>query len=168
MILYVSQRCASAPRFGKIKLNKILWKADFEAYARRGRPVTGRPYQRLENGPAPTEMAPLLTEMVEEDEIQIDMLDVGAFVEERPRAKRVADLSLFDRDDMEFVETAIQHYWYMTGTEASDDSHGLAWKTRKDGDRMPYESAYLSDEKTPETVLRKMEQYAERLDIKSH
>ena len=51
MILYVATKCAKAERMGLIKLNKILWKADFDAFAARQRPITGREYQRLDLGP---------------------------------------------------------------------------------------------------------------------
>ena len=55
------------------------------------------------------------------------------------------DLSFFTEEDLSFVESAIRYYWDKTGTEASDDSHGVAWSTRSDGDAMPYELAFLSD-----------------------
>jgi hypothetical protein len=44
MILYISNRCNDAPRWGKSKLNKILWRAGSHAFLNRGDPVTGRPY----------------------------------------------------------------------------------------------------------------------------
>ena len=43
LTLYVSREFATAARFGLVKLNKTLWKADFDAYANRRVPVTGRP-----------------------------------------------------------------------------------------------------------------------------
>jgi hypothetical protein len=46
LVIHVSERCKAARRFGKIKLNKIIWKADFEACAARRVPVTGRACQR--------------------------------------------------------------------------------------------------------------------------
>ena len=66
-------------------------------------------------------------------------------VEKRTIACASPKLDLFSAEDMEFVDRAIQYYWDKTGEEASDDSHGVAWNTRSNGDPMPYESAYLSD-----------------------
>src|SRR6478672_8661822 len=63
-VLYVSNACTEAERFGLVKLNKIIWRADFESFAQRGQPVTGRQYQRLPQGPAPIEMKPVLNEML--------------------------------------------------------------------------------------------------------
>jgi hypothetical protein len=53
LILYIAARCERDPRFGATKLNKILLFADFLAYFRRRRPITGVEYMRLPNGPAP-------------------------------------------------------------------------------------------------------------------
>src|SRR5882672_12074914 len=88
MILYVSQKAAEMPRYGKTKLNKILWDADFSAFADRGVPVTGRPYQKLQAGPAPVEMPTILAEMKEEDLISIEIVDFGqGIIEQRVIAK---------------------------------------------------------------------------------
>lgn len=169
LILYVSERCADAPRFGKVKLNKILWKADFEAFAERGVPVTGRAYQRLEWGPAPVEMPPLLAEMEADGVLEFATVGFGpGVVEERPVPKRKARLqTFFSADDLRFVDAAINYFWDMTATGASDASHGMAWKTRSDLDPMPYEAAYLSDESPTEAVLHKMRKFAEEAGLRS-
>jgi len=147
LVLYVSKMCENHEHFGKTKLYKILWRADFEAYAERdGAPVTGRPYQRLQFGPAPVDMAPLLPEMVEAGELTFKRRTVGNFTENRPIALVEPSLSLFSLDDLRFVDRAISHYEKMTGKESSDDSHGIAWRVRGDGEAMPYDSAFLSDD----------------------
>jgi Antitoxin SocA-like, Panacea domain len=147
MILYVAIRNMQAERFGLTKLNKIIWRADFESFAVRGRPVTGRAYQRLPQGPAPKEMRPLLNEMLREGAITLSETDFGDdIIERRPIAMVGPNLSNFSKDDIEFVEASIRHYWDKTGGETSDDSHGIAWKTRGDKAIMYYELSYLSDE----------------------
>lgn len=147
MVLFVSERCQSARRFGKIKMNKIIWKSDFDAYAARRVPVTGRAYQRLKFGPAPIEMAPLYGEMVQDDLITVKRVDLGVnFIEHRTIPIVKPELNkFFSQDDLRFVEEAIEYYWELTGEEASDDSRGVAWRSRVDGDPMPYELALLSD-----------------------
>ena len=150
MVLYVSKKCASADRFGKTKLNKILWRADFDSFAERGVPVTGRAYQRLKAGPAPVEMAPVLGEMARDSLISIERNDLGnGYVEERVIALSEANLSLFSSDDIGYIDRAIARYWCQSAAKTSSDSHGVAWKTRSDGDPMPYESSLFSDSKIP-------------------
>lgn len=146
MILYVCEKCVQAELFGQVKLNKILWRADFHSYAKRMRPVTGRAYQRLPFGPALKEMLPLLREMQMRDEIEISEHDFGeGIIERRPKAKIPAKLNYFSSEDVVFVNDSIRHYWNMSGRESSDESHGVAWSTRSDKEPMPYNSAFLSD-----------------------
>lgn len=147
LVIHVARRCHEAEQFGAIKLNKILWRADFESFARRGVPVTGRQYKRLELGPAPSEMPMLHREMRAQSLIRLDIIRGNdGYDEHRTVALVEPDLHLFSADDLGFVEESIRYYWDKTGTEASDDSHGAAWKSRNNGDLMPYELAYLSDE----------------------
>lgn len=147
MILYVARRCSGARHFGLVKLNKIIWRADFESFAERGTPVTGRPYQRLQFGPAAKEMLQVHTEMLRTGLIEVSLRDFGDdMVERRTIALVDPILDHFDTKDLEYVDASIRRYWDKTGTESSDESHGVAWSSRQDRDPMPYESAYLSDE----------------------
>lgn len=145
-VLYVSRACEQAQYFGLVKLNKIIWRADFESFAQRGQPVTGRQYQRLPQGPAPVEMLPVLNELQADGLLRIERRTVVDFDEQRPIALAEPVLAFFSLGDIECLDRAISAYWDMTGTETSDVSHGVGWKSRSDGEAMPYELAYLSDE----------------------
>lgn len=144
-VLYVSHACESAKLFGLVKLNKIIWRADFESFADRGQPVTGRQYQRLKQGPAAVEMLPVLNELQADGLLRIDRIKLGELVEMRPTALASAVTNLFSRSDLDCLDRAVSVYWDKSGTETSDLSHGVAWKSRADGEPMPYELAYLSD-----------------------
>ena len=146
LTLYVSQECAAAARFGLVKLNKTLWRADFVSYACRRVPVTGRPYQRLDQGPAPKEMPHILNDLLRDEMIRFDITDFGDGIRERkPVPLGKPNMAYFTDDDVRFVDKAIRHYWDLTGQESSDDSHGVAWQSRENGTPMFYELAYLSD-----------------------
>lgn len=144
-ILYVSKACVEAPFFGLVKLNKIIWRADFESFTQRGQPVTGRLYQKLKQGPAPVEMLPLLNELQADGHLAIKNVQQGQHYEQRPVALSEPVLTYFSKQDLEHFDRAVLVYWNLTGSEVSEISHGIAWKTRKDRELMPYESAYLSD-----------------------
>jgi hypothetical protein len=108
-------------------------------------PVTGRAYQRLKWGPAPVEMPPIHGEMLRDGLIEVERVDFGeGIIEHRTRPLTEPRLHYFNESDIEFVERAIAYYWDKTGAQASDDSHGVAWRTRFDGEAMPYELAYLA------------------------
>ncbi len=146
LVLYIARRCESATRFGGIKLNKILWKADFDSFASRQVPVTGRRYQREKFGPIPKEMLPLHRDMQREGLIRVEHIEFSdEIIEHRTVALVGPDLKIFNEDDLAFVDASIIYYWDLTGMETSDDSHGVAWRTRSNGEPMPYELAFLSD-----------------------
>lgn len=153
--LYVMRACEELPHFGLTKLNKMLWRADFEAFARRRVPVTGRQYQRLQNGPAPVEMKPILDEMELHEHIRIERRPMGAYVEFRPLALVEPSIRYFSKDDLSFLDSAIDALAYHTGGKASRDSHGVAWATRQNGDPMPYDLALLSEDKLTDSERSK-------------
>lgn len=167
LVLYIAQKSADMERFGLIKLNKILWKSDFTAFKERGVPVTGRAYQRLRLGPAPVEMRPLLAEMSQDGLVRWGEEYFGVtpdgeeIVERRPIALVDPVLRWFSCDDLAYVDAAIEYYRPMTGTETSDDSHGMAWKSRKNLDPMPYESIFLSDARPSAAQLERAAKLAE-------
>jgi hypothetical protein len=145
-VLYVSRQCETAQYFGLVKLNKIIWRADFDGFVQRGQPVTGRQYQRLPQGPAPVEMFPVLNELQAEGLLRIQRESIGEYEQQRLIALAQPVLTLFSAGDLQCLDRAIALYWDKTGKETSDRSHGVAWRTRADGEPIPYETAYLSDE----------------------
>lgn len=148
MILHICMRCGEAERFGKVKLNKILWRADFKSFAERRLPVTGRTYQKLAAGPAPLEMPLVLAELEAEGLLTFSRRELAdGYVELRPVAQAPASLKAFSQDDLDYVDEAIEFYRSMSATQASDLSHGVIWKSRKFLDPIPYEAAFLSDAK---------------------
>jgi hypothetical protein len=131
--------------------------------------VTGREYRRQKLGPVPQEMKPLHTEMLRQGAIRVERKVFGQdetgkdIVEFRTVAQDAPDLSLFTTEDISFLDASISHYWETTGTESSDESHGVAWRTRANGDPMPYELAWLSDrEPGPVQLARLTALIAER------
>jgi hypothetical protein len=161
LILYVAHECRDAVRFGGIKLNKILWKSDFDSYASRRVPVTGRRYQREKFGPVPHEMLPLHRDMLNRGQIRVDQVYFGDdVVENRTIPLVLHNLALFTPVDLQFVDDSIRYHWNLTGMETSDDSHGVAWRTRADGEPLPYEAAFLSDKPLSRPQLQRLAQRA--------
>ena len=72
LILYIADRSQTDPRFGATKLNKLVFFADFQSYAERGKPITGCQYMRLPNGPVPRHLIPIRDRLVEEGELSHD------------------------------------------------------------------------------------------------
>lgn len=159
LIVYVADKCGMDPSFGATKLNKILWYADFVSYKQRGKPITGERYQRLQNGPCPVRLKPVRESMVGKD-VVVRIVPVGTYQQHRIVALRSADLSVFDAEDIAFVDRIIEILRDLNATEISELSHGMAWKTRFDGDPIPYQAAFLSDEAVTASDIARTEDLA--------
>jgi len=147
LILYVSAKCQSAERFGATKLNKILWWADFLAYAEFGEPITGVEYMRLDNGPVPRRLLPVRERMIADQELAISSVRCpGGHTEKRPVPLREADLNRFSSEEIALVDWVIDQLWSKTAARVSTLSHGKAWEVAADRENIPYEAIFLSDD----------------------
>jgi hypothetical protein len=156
MVLHVCQMCEDDPHFGAIKLNKILFTADFLAFVDRGRSITGQPYFKLEHGPAARWHVPLRDGMIKDGSLEIREVRVP-FSEHRrhiPIALRPPRLELFDEDDLAAIRDAVAYFHDMTGKEASEVTHSWhLWKDAGMKEDIPYEWSLLSDRgPTPEEI----------------
>ncbi|MBZ5557138.1 MAG: SocA family protein [Acidobacteriia bacterium] len=147
LVLYVTSRCADAEHFGAIKLNKIIAFADFTAFVRRGKPITGVEYMRQKNGPVPRKMKPVLEQMQERGDLAKQIVPAGKFAEHRYVPLREPNLNVLSASDIALVDEVINIMWKATGQQVSDFSHGIAWRVAgEDGASIPYEAAFLSDQ----------------------
>lgn len=153
LILYIASKCKDEDMFGATMLNKILWAADFESYKKRGKSVTGSQYQRIKLGPTLDSMRPILDEMTQNGEIEISD---GPRNRSRVIARVDCDQSLFDKDDISFVDSSINFLIGKTARQVSDWSHSFrSWKTLNHRSKIPYESVLLDDEApTEEDILQ--------------
>ena len=124
MIVYIAAKCQEDPGFGAVKLNKILFRADFQAYRLRGRPVTGTAYFRLRYGPAPRAMVPVMRELHSQDAVRTQRRIVGGLEQKRPIALRPANLGHFSGEDIAIVDDIIDDLW---GKSAVAVSARIPW-----------------------------------------
>jgi hypothetical protein len=144
LILYVASKCKDDPTFGAIKLNKILYFADFVSFMRYGEPVTGVEYMRLGQGPAPKHFIPVSKQMQGKD-MFIEKRDYFGHEQQRVIPMRDANLDLFKPRDIAMVDEIIEALWGENANRVSEWSHGIAWKMFEDKQSIPYEAAYLSN-----------------------
>ena len=149
LILYISQH-----RFGLTRLNKALWKADFDAYRETGRSITGEEYQHIQYGPGLRRMLPLLDKMRQAGELQFEAAQ--EFQEQNPVPQREANLRRVGLSEREIriVDGAIAVLEDMTAGEARDWSHDFpGWKLTEDRETIPYEWVYWSDKPLTEDEI---------------
>jgi hypothetical protein len=145
LMLYVARKSEADPRFGAIKLNKILFYSDFLAYLRLGRPITGADYQKLELGPAPRRLLPLQKEMESKDSVLVERVFCGR-KQKRLMAIREPDLSAFSGDEIALVDEILEICKGANATDLSEATHGLtAWKAFQLGESIPYTTVFIDD-----------------------
>ena len=146
LILHIAERSQGDPTYGKVKLAKILYFADFSSYRRFGEPITGTSYIKMQYGPVPRVFWDLLEEMEARGDIFVRQEPYYTHDQHRVIAKRDADLTGFTGRDIALVDKIIQDFWGRTATEVSELSHGMAWKVTRLKEPIPYDTAILSDE----------------------
>lgn len=144
LILFIARQCEGDRTFGSVKLNKILFYADFAAFRTLGAPITGARYQHLPEGPALAAMVPVIRDMTaggKAREIQ------GT---EGPKHRRLValvdpDIGLFSAAEIALVTEYITKFWGVSAAEVSLFSHDtMAWRLTDDLQEIPYGTAFLS------------------------
>jgi len=147
LIVYIASLSERDDSFGATKLNKILFRADFTAYAQWGKPITGVEYFALENGPAPRPMKKLLRLMQDQGEIVVREQDYFGHEQHRVIPLRSPRLEgMFDVPEMNLLFRLIQHYWGRSGTSMSRESHDfMGWELAELEETIPYSVALVGD-----------------------
>ena len=145
LILLVASKSENDTRFGAVKLNKLLYYMDTRAFRELGRPISGATYQRLREGPAPTEMLPALRELKADDSIDEQVRNYHDHTQKRVVPKRAANPELFSPEECAIVEEVLAELFFMNGRQVSQQSHEeWGWKLAKDREVIPYSAAWLS------------------------
>jgi hypothetical protein len=155
LILLISEWSQADPKFGAIKLNKLLFHADFSAFLTHGEPITGQEYFALPQGPAPRRLKPITEEMRRRNEFAWQEVQYYGKPQKRPIALRPPNLSAFSATDINLVHQTVEKFWKMNATEISDQSHlFLGWKSAHLKETIPYSTALVS-RRTPTEHERK-------------
>lgn len=134
LVHYVIWQAGAREWFGAVKLNKVLWFSDTEAFAHTGAPITGATYTRQQFGPVPKAIMPVRSELEKEGAIRVareGKLD-------RLTALTKPDMATFSTSELAIVDWWIEHIaTYETATSISAKSHDFAWQIAKLGETLP-------------------------------
>ena len=159
LILYVANKCADDLSVGATKLNKILWWSDFLAYMEHGEAITWSIYQRLEHGPAPRRLRPVRRHLVACGRAKVQEVELAnGLVQHRLVPLDEPDLSQFSDRQVCLIDGVIGALWGDSAADVSELSHGNAWRIAENHESIPYQAAFLSDERvTDHDVARTKE-----------
>ena len=155
LMLFIAKRCEDDPCFGATKLNKIIFFADFFAFRRTGKSITGCDFMRLPQGPAPRRLLPVRNRLMEDGRaILRDVALWSGHTQQRLTPLSEPDISQFSARDIAIVTSVIEHLWKKNAEEVSGLSHELpAWQLADDGETIPLESAFIMSLKASEAEV---------------
>lgn len=146
LLLYISARGT----IGATKLNKILFHAEFEAYRTLGRPITGHPYIKRKNGPAPQQLRNIRTSLQLDGSAEVAQVEIGApHPEDRIVPLRAPRVEWFTSEELAIVDSVIAKFGHMSGTAMAEESHRIpGWRAAHMNEEIPYATALVSGEVT--------------------
>lgn len=159
LIVYVAEKSTEDRWFGAVKLNKLLYYADFAAFRRLGTPITGADYRKLPEGPAPRQLLRARDSLIADGSIDIESRPVLGYVQQRVVPLRHARGELFTPDELAIADEVVAALQSFTGRQVSEMSHDEpGWKSVGDYETIPYTTAWLSAEQlTQEQVEHGLE-----------
>jgi hypothetical protein len=156
LILYIADRQKGDGGYGRVKMAKLLFYSDFEAFARLGAPVTGATYIKRPQGPLAKEFLPAQSRLLAAQDLREDAVEVGPYTQYRLVALRDSNLEVFSPEEIAVVDEVIHTHEGWSGKEISDKSHEeLVWDVPAMDSHIPY-SAYLvsAEPADPELIER--------------
>ncbi|MGH9510712.1 MAG: type II toxin-antitoxin system antitoxin SocA domain-containing protein [Terriglobales bacterium] len=144
LVLFIAERSEKDPRFGAIKLNKLLFYCDFLAYVKLGRPITGHGYFALKQGPAPRYGTSIREKMVADGELAIQKKETANGPQTRTVALRQANVKVFDSQEVALIADVLQIYRASSGSELTEQTHKFTgWYLAKEKETIPYAVALV-------------------------
>jgi uncharacterized phage-associated protein len=168
MVLYFTERAAESgdAGFGMVKLNKLLYRADFEAYRTLGRAITGETYERQKFGPVARDLPIVLDELAASGRLYWQRIPAGPHTRTVPSAQRdrdaLADKSAFPSNEMEVMERVFHELAAYGGKAVSEWSHeqSAGWNIAgEDGAVIEYATALISTDPVPKADLDRASRY---------
>lgn len=146
LVLYVARETQDDPKCGATKLNKILFYTDFYAYRDLGASLSGQRYQKLEHGPAPRGIVPVIEAMRETGECAWQLRSRFGYELRKLVPLREPDLSLFSGREIDLVQRVISELWDLSATEVSDLSHRfVGWQVAEYGEDIAYDTVFVGE-----------------------
>jgi uncharacterized phage-associated protein len=150
LIVYISSKCSNDIKYGKTKLNKILYYSDFLFYSKKQKSITDSVYRHLPHGPVPDDMDKLLKNMQNKD-IAFAVTNAGPYTQTKIVALREPNLSLFDAEMIAHVDSVIDTVCNknsLSASRLSEMTHQtIGWIVTSNGQEIPYQTIFIKDKK---------------------
>lgn len=143
LVLYIAHRTKDDRYFGRTKLAKVLFYADFDAYRDTGQSITGATYVRMPFGPFPRELEDAERRLVARNQAVLD------YHVPRGVDKKIIPLTAppSEIEGVLGIDSFIREMREMNTRQLSDQTHREpGWILAGDlGVEIPYGAAFLPD-----------------------
>jgi len=139
-ILFFAERVRD---LGRVKLNKLLYFADFDHFEKYGEAITGDVYLNHELGPVPSHIQDVLADMIRERKVEVVSEPLIDFVRFRLKPLVPCRADAFAPSEIEMLCSVVAKWGAHTAREIVMASHGEApWIATRKGEDIPYPLAY--------------------------
>ena len=160
MVLYLAERSKDDVGFGKVKLNKLLFRADFEAFRLLGASITGEEYKRQEHGPVAAHLPSLLRRFEDAGVLTVDEIPAGPYVRLVPvlGEGHSPNLELFSGEEREIIDRALDELRVHGAKTVSEWSHeeSVGWRLTPTDKVIAYETSVIASEPAPTKTLARL------------
>jgi hypothetical protein len=160
LVLYLSSKSTDDEGYGKVKLNKLLFRADFEAYRLLGASISGEEYKRQELGPVAAHLPSLLRRFEEGGVLTIEEIPAGPYVRLVPTLGEgyAPNLSVFEQSEVEIIDRSLAELRAHGAKSVSEWSHeeSVGWRLTPTNQVIPYDTSIIVSEPPPEKTLARL------------
>jgi hypothetical protein len=140
-------RSADDPHFGSVKLNQILYFADFSAYRRLGQPITGADYYKLPEGSAPRQLPPVRDALLQDGSIRFELQQSFISPHYRILAQREPQPGVLTAEECSLIDEVIVALRGKTSREATELARQqTGWRLARDLESIPYSTTWFSSD----------------------
>jgi hypothetical protein len=122
LVMYFAERFADDPKFAQMKLSKLLFLADTEAFRQLGQPIAGETYKRERWGLLAYHARGAQKDLQHAGRLRLDQRRRG-FMQLVPVAIDRPDTSVFIADELRIVDAAAELLAEHGGRDVSHWSH---------------------------------------------
>src|ERR1700690_2214018 len=120
LILYIAAKSQDDDAFGAIKLNKILFTADFFAFGLWGKPITEAVYVHRPLGPAPQELLAARDGLIADKSAALQTREYFGHQQIRVVPLRDPNMTLFTEAERKLIDDVIGSLKHFNGTGVSE------------------------------------------------
>jgi hypothetical protein len=147
--------------FGMVKLNKLLYRIDFEGFRLFGAPPTGETYEKQEYGPVARDLPIILDELANEGRLNWQVIPRGPYERKVPTVRdeeeAQPDMSLFSEKERELIDGVLNELSAHDARSVSEWSHeeSSGWQAAEIGQKIPYGTTFISTERLSDAQMKR-------------